>query len=96
MSGSRNRTLPQERTSQEPRATPVPAVPLLGHSPTAPNLSGQRGVQVNRVHGQSQLRQSDEPGPGPTQGTYSGAKGDKARDRTGNHTITWVQSSSRR
>lgn len=76
--------------------TPVPAVPLLGHSPAAPDLSGKRRVQVSRVYGQSQLRQSDEPGPGLTQGAYSGAKGDKARDRTGNNTITWVQSSSRR
>ena len=49
----------------------------------------------NKLHPWHQTWQSNERGLGSVQGLQSGAKGDGARDRTGNKATTWVQSSSR-
>lgn len=49
----------------------------------------------NKVHPQHHTWQSDGLGLGSVQGVQSGAKGDEARDRTGNKATTWVWSSSR-
>lgn len=49
----------------------------------------------NKVRPRHQTWQSDEPALGSAQGIQSGAKGDRARDRTGNKATRWVQSSAR-